>query len=98
MGDIAGDIRDPDISLPCAYATAYPTAICMCVRASGAIEKLADLKLKGPATAMLLVISEAVGPQYVALQLHKKAAAHKNPKVQVVGGSICGSRFGSRQI
>ena len=30
---------------------------------------------------MLLAISEAVGPQYVALQLHKKAAAHKNPKV-----------------
>ena len=47
----------------------------------GAIEKLADLKLKGPATSMLLAISEAIGPQYVALQLHKKAAAHKNPKV-----------------
>ena len=48
---------------------------------AGAIEKLADMKLKAPATSMLLAVCEAVGPQFVALQLHKKAAAHKNPKV-----------------
>lgn len=51
-------------------------------RTTGAIEKLADLKLKGPAVELLLALSEAVGPQFVAVQLHKKAAAHKNPKVR----------------
>jgi hypothetical protein len=33
---------------------------------------------------MLLAASEAVGPQLVASLLHKRAAAHKNPKVRVL--------------
>jgi hypothetical protein len=32
---------------------------------------------------MLLAAAEAVGPQLVASLLHKRAAAHKNPKVSV---------------
>ena len=60
----------------------------MLSRPAGAIEKLADMKLKAPATSMLLAVCEAVGPQFVALQLHKKAAAHKNPKVWAI--SRCG--------
>jgi hypothetical protein len=43
--------------------------------------RLADLKLKEAAFQMLLAASEAVGPQLVASLLHKRAAAHKNPKV-----------------
>ncbi|GAX77872.1 hypothetical protein CEUSTIGMA_g5314.t1 [Chlamydomonas eustigma] len=51
------------------------------VGVTGAIEKLSDMKLKGPACDTLLSICEAVGPQFVAILLHKKAAAHKNPKI-----------------
>jgi cytoskeleton-associated protein 5 len=29
----------------------------------------------------LTAMSEAVGPQFVMAELHKRAAAHKNPKV-----------------
>jgi cytoskeleton-associated protein 5 len=36
---------------------------------------------QGPATEMLLAASEAVGPSFVAACLHRRAAAHKNPKV-----------------
>lgn len=42
---------------------------------------MCDAKLKTPALDALTAISEAVGPQFVAQQLHKKAVAHKNPKV-----------------
>jgi hypothetical protein len=35
---------------------------------------------------MLLAASEAVGPQLVASLLHKRAAAHKNPKVRCSKG------------
>ncbi|WIA20537.1 hypothetical protein OEZ85_004931 [Tetradesmus obliquus] len=51
------------------------------VAVMGATDKLADLKLKEAAFQMLLAASEAVGPQLVASLLHKRAAAHKNPKV-----------------
>lgn len=39
------------------------------------------MKLKEPASQMLLAACEAVGPQQVASLLYKRAAAHKNPKV-----------------
>lgn len=42
---------------------------------------MADVKLKGPAGEMLLAASEAVGPAFVAGCLHRRAAAHRNPKV-----------------
>ena len=51
------------------------------VAIGGLLEKVADVKLKGLATAALSVLCEAVGPQFVCVQVHKKAAAHKNPKV-----------------
>ena len=48
----------------------------------GMVDKMADIKLKGPAGEALLALGEAVGPQFVCTQLHKKAAAHCNPKVR----------------
>ncbi len=47
----------------------------------GLADKMADMKLKGPAGDALTAMSEACGPQFVCTQLHKKAAGHKNPKV-----------------
>ena len=47
----------------------------------GLVDKMSDIKLKGPAGDALFAISEALGPQFVFTQLHKKAASHKNPKV-----------------
>lgn len=47
----------------------------------GLVEKVADIKLKAPAAEALFAISETLGPQFTCTQLHKKAAAHKNPKV-----------------
>jgi hypothetical protein len=44
----------------------------------------------------LTAISEAVGPQFVMAELHKRAAANKNPKVGWVdSGSLCCSSTGS---
>ena len=43
--------------------------------------QVSDMKLKGPSFETLSTLAEAVGPQFVASMLHKKAAAHKNPKV-----------------
>lgn len=48
---------------------------------SGLVDKMSDIKLKGLAGDALTAMSEALGPQFVFTQLHKKAAAHKNPKV-----------------
>lgn len=48
---------------------------------SGLVDKMSDIKLKGPAGHALTAMSEALGPQFVFTQLHKKAAVHKNPKV-----------------
>lgn len=48
---------------------------------SGGFDKLSDLKLKGPASEMLLAVAEAAGPQLVAVLVHRKAGPHKNPKV-----------------
>ena len=47
----------------------------------GTIDKLSDAKLRAGACGLLDALAEAVGPQFVAAQLHKKAAAHKSPKV-----------------
>jgi hypothetical protein len=41
---------------------------------SGCVDKLSDIKLKGPANSALMAIAEAVGPQFVAGLVHKKAA------------------------
>lgn len=43
---------------------------------------MADLKLKQPSFDTLTALAEAVGPQFLLTQLHKKATTHKNPKVQ----------------
>ncbi len=40
------------------------------------------MKLKTSSADTLLTVAEAVGPQFVMGQLHRKAAGHKNPKVQ----------------
>lgn len=47
----------------------------------GLVEKMADMKLKGPAGDALNAMAELLGPKFILVQLHKKAAAHKNPKV-----------------
>ena len=47
----------------------------------GLVDKMSDIKLKAPAGEALFAISETHGPQFVFIQLHKKAANHKNPKV-----------------
>ena len=47
----------------------------------GLVEKMSDIKLKNPAGEAMFAISEALGPQFTITQLHKKASAHKNPKV-----------------
>ena len=49
------------------------------------VVQVADLKLKSPSFTTLSCLAEAVGPQFIMAQLHKKAAAHKNPKVRVHG-------------
>ena len=45
---------------------------------------------QGPASDALNAMAEVVGPDFVAAQLHKKATAHKNPKVWawLAGGRI----------
>lgn len=50
---------------------------------NGIVDKMSDSKLKGPGGETLLLLCEAVGPQFILHQLHKKAAAAKNPKVQI---------------
>ena len=60
----------------------------------GLVDKMSDIKLKGPAGDALTAISEALGPQFVFTQLHKKAASHKNPKVCcMVMGRGCFGHF-----
>jgi hypothetical protein len=54
------------------------------VALGGLVEKMSDVKLKGPAGDAMSALSEAVGTQFVCAQLHKKAAAHKNPKVRAM--------------
>ena len=39
----------------------------------GLVDKISDIKLKGPAGDALFSIAENVGPQFVFTQLHKKA-------------------------
>lgn len=50
---------------------------------SGLVDKMSDIKLKSSAGDALTAMSEALGPQFVFTQLHKKAAVHKNPKVSL---------------
>ena len=50
---------------------------------TGLVDKMSDIKLKGPAGEALTAMSEALGPQFIFTQLHKRAAAQKNPKVWV---------------
>lgn len=54
---------------------------------TGLVDKMSDIKLKGSAGQALTAMSEALGPQFVFTQLHKRAAAQKNPKVST---SNCG--------
>lgn len=49
----------------------------------GLSERIHESKHKAAVYACLTCISEAVGPQFVISQLHRRAAAHKNPKVLV---------------
>ena len=56
---------------------------------SGAAEKVADVKLRGPATAALMSVAEALGPKFVVAQLHKRTATHKNPKVTAEALLFC---------
>ncbi len=57
----------------------------------GLADKMADMKLKGPAGDALTAMSEACGPQFVCTQLHNKAASHKNPKVSRHTSTCCTS-------
>jgi hypothetical protein len=48
---------------------------------TGLVDKIADSKLKPSVFTGLMALAEAVGPQFVFTQVHKKALAHKSPKV-----------------
>jgi hypothetical protein len=50
------------------------------VAANGALDKLSDIKLRGPAAELLFACAEAAGTQWLSALVHKKASAHKNPK------------------
>ena len=52
----------------------------------GVVDKMSDVKLRAAACGLLDALAETVGPQFVSAQLHKKAAAHKSPKVSRVFG------------
>ena len=51
---------------------------------AGLADKVADMKHKAPAYDAMTALAEACGPQFVCTQLHKKASAHKNPKVSAM--------------
>ena len=55
---------------------------------SGAAQKVADVKLRGPATAALMSVTEALGPKFVVAQLHKHTATHKKPEGDGRGASL----------
>lgn len=50
----------------------------------GLVDKISDIKLKSQAGEALFAISETINPQFVFIQLHKKAANHKNPKASTL--------------
>ena len=56
---------------------------------TGVVDKMSDIKLKGPAGEALTAMSEALGPQFIFTQLHKRAAAQKNPKVLHARSCMC---------
>lgn len=58
---------------------------------NGIVDKMADTKLKAAGGATLLLLAEAVGPQFILVQLHKKAAAAKNPKVRAAFSVVLGA-------
>ncbi|PRW20522.1 microtubule associated isoform A [Chlorella sorokiniana] len=51
------------------------------VALGGLVDKIHELKHKVQVCEALTALSEAVGPQFVMAELHKRAAANKNPKV-----------------
>ena len=51
------------------------------IAVQGLAEKIADVKLRAPASAALTAVAEALGPKFVMAQLHKRTVSHKNPKV-----------------
>ena len=56
---------------------------------AGLAEKIADVKLRKPASDALTALAEALGPKFVMAQLHKRTAGHKNPKVTAEALSWC---------
>ncbi len=66
------------------------------VAIGGFTDRMADTKLKGPACEALTALSEAVGPQFVATQLHNKAAAQKSPKARPTSRTAPRTRFSIR--
>ena len=65
---------------------------------TGLVDKMSDIKLKGPAGEALTAMSEALGPQFIFTQLHKRAAAQKNPKVKRAWTCMCISNCNSKQL
>ena len=63
---------------------------------TGLVDKMSDIKLKGPAGEALTAMSEALGPQFIFTQLHKRAAAQKNPKVMRARTCICTGNCNSK--
>lgn len=55
---------------------------------TGLVDKMSDIKLKGPAGEALTAMSEALGPQFIFTQLHKRAAAQTNPKVWIAACTL----------
>ena len=49
------------------------------IAVQGLAEKIADVKLRAPASAALTAVAEALGPKFVTSDY--KTASHKNPKV-----------------
>jgi hypothetical protein len=72
--------RLEDTELRCA-ALSQPERRCQRCCCHLQVDKVSDVKLKAPAGELLSLLAEAVGPQFVATQLHKKATLHKSPKV-----------------
>jgi hypothetical protein len=67
--------------VPCKYEFHCAPVVIYIPCCSRQVDKVSDPKLKTPAGDLLSVLAEAVGPQFVATQLHKKATLHKSPKV-----------------
>ena len=64
------------------------------VAVQGLAEKIADAKLRAPASAALTALAEALGPKFVMAQLHKRTATHVNPKVTAESLLWCAGAIG----